>query len=750
MPQASRNVKIHDIPAGWSVLTEPERLARRIGNTFTQACLSEFAMRLGAEPVILETIGVEEEQEFTIKASGKAFRMLIDGLYSDKIGSMVREVTTNAYDSQLVSGYKGTFFVHAPNELRPEFYVRDYGVGMNHEKVMFLYSTLFESDKDQTDDLVGAFGLGSKSPFAYTSQFSVSCYDGDVVRHYTAAIGEGGRPRIMLQGTEECAEPVGVRVTVGVAAKDFPAFEKAIRNVALGYSPMFDTNIDLGQGLGTPQFEATDGTWAAYENSSLPSTWNVRQGCVIYPLANKGGLTLPHDMGRKWLITVPIGTVEPIPSREEIQYKPDAVEALIKKIGEITTEVEMVIWDKVKDIEPVVEFFKTYNKLKPQFLNKSVTHPATGLTTSSISFSGVSCIYKATFDQYRERWGYRIEKTLSLDNDAERTFYVIRDVSDLMDPSRDASTQSEFSQSETRRLARLFRLYLEEKLKVKSGDFLLAFDKPAKFWQCALPKAKFVEVDIDDLRGVVPRRVEGKKPQAVYTPPIRGLALAKRAGEQRAVVEVETDLDGGVAWVTSDQYRKKPEDTFVVANKFGIKHIYIASPTAQKHVEEANIPSLRAAVDAALQAKHKITLDECVNLLGKFSSSSTAFGFFTRAVKHCPAEYDALGRMTSSPLAAFFVALKPFLAANIAEWTERERSYLKSLYEENGSYKAPPKSKTIQIIEEGHQKVYKHYNHPVRKYLDMMNHASTEAQITACIKALPGLIKAIPLTLAFS
>uniref|UniRef100_A0AB74UNC4 RIIA protein n=1 Tax=Caulobacter phage BL57 TaxID=3348355 RepID=A0AB74UNC4_9VIRU len=278
-------------------------------------------MRLSSEAKHLETIGVEEEQDFKIKANAKAFRMLIDGLYSDKIGSMVRELATNAYDSQLSACYDGTFYINVPNMTRPEFYVRDYGVGMDHAKVMHLYSTLFESDKDETDDLVGAFGLGSKSPFAYADQFSLSCYDGERVRHYTAAIGVNGTPKIMLQGTEDCAEPRGVRVTVAVEPKDFQAFEKAVRNIALGFEPMFDSNIELA-GLGTAQFEGKDGTWAAYEGSALPATWNIRQGCVIYPLASKSGLALQNDSGRKWLITVPIGSVEPVPSREEIQYRP--------------------------------------------------------------------------------------------------------------------------------------------------------------------------------------------------------------------------------------------------------------------------------------------------------------------------------------------------------------------------------------------------------------------------------------------
>ncbi|AFU86618.1 RIIA lysis inhibitor [Caulobacter phage CcrRogue] len=704
-------------------------------------------MRLATEPVFLETIGVQEEQEFKIKASGKAFRMLIDGLYSDKIGSLVREICSNAQDAHIVAGYPGSFFVHVPSEMRPEFYVRDYGPGMDHAKVMHLYSTLFESDKDETDDLTGAFGLGSKSPFAYTSQFALSCYDGDVVRHYTAAIGKGGVPRVMLQGTEDCSEPAGVRVTVAVNPTDFASFERAVKNVAMGFIPMYDSNIDLGQPLGMPQYEAADGTWAAYENSALPATWNVRQGCAIYPLAAKGGLSLPHDNGRKWLITVPMGTVEPIPSREEIQYKPEAVKALQDIIGTISQDVEAAIWVKIKDIQSVTEFFATHNKLRPPFISSKPKHPATGLESTTISFPGVACLYKASFDQHRERWGYRIENTLDLSQKAETHFLVLRDISDLLDPSRDDSTKREFSQSETRRLARILRLYLESK-NLKDGVFMLGYDRDKAFWNCALPTAKFEDIDVATLKGEVPRRDKVSKDAPAYVPPIRGLALAKRAGEQMAVTGVETFPAGTVAWVSSDQYRKKAEDVFVVANKYGIKHIYIASPTAQKHVEDAKVPTMREAIDAAIQAKHKVSLDDCVVAVQKLSTSSTAYGFYNRAIEKCPADFDRLTRMKSS-VAAYFGAVKPLLAAGLVEWTERERSFIKALYEVDGQFKAPPRSELTKTFEEGHTKLNATSNHPIRKFLDNTNHATSTEQVTACTKALEALIRTIPLTLKF-
>ena len=134
------------------------------------------------EPVLqpLELSGFGEQRSFSILASGKAFRNLMDGLYSRKIEAAVRELCTNAQDSHVAAGWPGRqFLVSLPTDFNLKFSVRDYGVGMPHAQVMDRYSTLFDSTKDQSNNETGMLGLGSKSPFAYTDGFTLRCWDGE-------------------------------------------------------------------------------------------------------------------------------------------------------------------------------------------------------------------------------------------------------------------------------------------------------------------------------------------------------------------------------------------------------------------------------------------------------------------------------------------------------------------------------------------------------------------------------------------
>ena len=117
------------------------------------------------------------ESNYSIDATAKAFAILSDGLYSNKILAVVRELSTNAYDSHVAAGCpEKPFDVTLPTSLDHEFSIRDYGTGLSKENCMSLYTTCFRSDKTDSNDAVGCLGLGSKSPFAYTDQFMVESF----------------------------------------------------------------------------------------------------------------------------------------------------------------------------------------------------------------------------------------------------------------------------------------------------------------------------------------------------------------------------------------------------------------------------------------------------------------------------------------------------------------------------------------------------------------------------------------------
>lgn len=152
--------------------------------------------------------------EFKIQASAKAFRILSDNLYSDKVWAVVRELVANAVDAHKAAGKEDLpVRVKIPNALDPMFEVEDWGTGLSHEQVMELYTTYFASDKTDTNSLIGGFGLGSKSPFALTDQFTVtSWYDG-VERNYVCLL-DGDVPKVVPSPPHPTDRCNGLKVSI--------------------------------------------------------------------------------------------------------------------------------------------------------------------------------------------------------------------------------------------------------------------------------------------------------------------------------------------------------------------------------------------------------------------------------------------------------------------------------------------------------------------------------------------------------
>ena len=119
-------------------------------------------------------VGDLTEKAFGILANGKMFNILSSKIYTDKIAAPLRELACNAYDAHVAAGKKNVpFDVFIPTYDNPTFYIEDFGVGMDAQEIEELYSTYGASTKTDSNKFVGCLGLGSKSPFAYTDNFTV-------------------------------------------------------------------------------------------------------------------------------------------------------------------------------------------------------------------------------------------------------------------------------------------------------------------------------------------------------------------------------------------------------------------------------------------------------------------------------------------------------------------------------------------------------------------------------------------------
>lgn len=326
--------------------------------------------------------GSFEESNYTIEASAKAFSILSDGLYANKIEAVIRELSTNAYDAHVDAGYPEKHFdVHFPNRFEPSFSIRDYGTGLSHEDCMSLYTTYFGSNKTNSNDAVGCLGLGSKSPFAYTDSFIVTSYFNGKKRVYNSYKNERDEPVFALLNEEDSNAPVGMEISFAVEQEDINEFEESAQSVY----KFFKTLPMLVNGSSTELFVIEEEVEYIIEGSNWGlvkqpasdgrshygrrhSTYNASaiMGQIAYPIDSSqfDDEDVKALLDSEAHIHFNIGELDITPSREALSYNEYTKRAIKETIECILLEMKEVIEESFDECKTLHEARMKYYKLK--------------------------------------------------------------------------------------------------------------------------------------------------------------------------------------------------------------------------------------------------------------------------------------------------------------------------------------------------------------------------------------------------
>ena len=361
---------------------------------------------------------VGAESNFTIKATAKAFKILSSGLYKDKIGAILRELSANAYDAHIAAKCpEKPFDLHLPTDLEPFLSIRDYGLGLSHDDIMELYTTYFESTKTDSNDYVGALGLGSKSPFSYVRSFTIISRHSGMEITYDAVIGTDGLPTIAQRARHpmNSYDPTGLEVVVPVKstsdAREFLSKAPAIyayypvRPKLTGAKIIYaDRKIALeGQG-----YRVTD----RYDHTA-----RAIMGVVSYPISLSGLYPEVHDAPAKIAqivrsgidIDFPMGALDITAGREELSYDPETIATLIARLETIYDDLHAQCEAEFAQCKTVREGHAKYHELFQQsgyalssILGRTFVAEVNGRQISSSNFTAKLCDFpNTTFRWFR-------------------------------------------------------------------------------------------------------------------------------------------------------------------------------------------------------------------------------------------------------------------------------------------------------------------------------------------------------------
>ena len=303
---------------------------------------------------VLSNVG--EIGEFRIRNSAKAFNILSSGLYANKIRAIIRELSCNALDSHTAAGTDQPFEVHLPTTLEPYFSIRDFGTGLTHDQVTNIYTTYFESTKTASNEFIGALGLGSKSPFSYTDNFTVIAIKDGHKGIYSAFINDQGVPSIALMGSEDgTLEPNGVEIKFSVNDRyDFHKFESESESVYRWFKqrPKF-TGAQVN--IREIKYETKDIIPGVHSVEDSTRTTAV-MGNIAYPVqipdsAKKEFGSLSTLLTCGLVMEFGIGELDFQASREGLSYIPQTIQSIKSKLEALNDALTGVLAAEANAIE---------------------------------------------------------------------------------------------------------------------------------------------------------------------------------------------------------------------------------------------------------------------------------------------------------------------------------------------------------------------------------------------------------------
>lgn len=323
-------------------------------------------------------------KSYTLKESPLAFKLLSDNLYKNKILAVIRELSCNAYDAHVAAGKAKTqFHLHLPTELDPIFRVEDFGVGLpptGEGSVEELYVTYLESTKGGSNKFIGALGLGSKSPFAYTNNFTVKTRWNGEEHTFISCIDATYKPTITFVGSQKTEQCNGMTVEFAVKPSDFVHFE---RNAAecFKYWPIKPKLTGAVVRFANFREGPYSGRDWVLENGE--GTAVAVMGNVPYPIrVDDANLTLTPStefvLNRRFILTFKLGELNFAPSREDLSYDGVTNKALVAAAERIAEDLKDQFMAQVNDSQNLSEFMR---KLKD--LTKSLSQ-VTGATVAEV------------------------------------------------------------------------------------------------------------------------------------------------------------------------------------------------------------------------------------------------------------------------------------------------------------------------------------------------------------------------------
>lgn len=298
-------------------------------------------------------------------------QMLSKNLYSDPIGSTIRETVSNAIDSHRRAKVDEPVIVTLDKDDAGNmvFSVEDFGIGLDDNDIVEILSKYGKSTKRESADEFGMFGIGFKSPLSYSSSFFFIARKDGIERKYMMYEGESSNmiDRLYQKATEERN---GTKVIVPVNTDDQYLFLSKITE-QLAYFENVYFNVNTYRFSWSAKYSEISNDFKIYRNelfqTSQLCTFSEMHIClddVYYPLDfQKLGIDIiKFPVGLRFTLT---DGIFPTPNREDIRYTQEAKTIIKNRIIKVADYVvtkmnEYRSSNELENAQEIIKFLQKY------------------------------------------------------------------------------------------------------------------------------------------------------------------------------------------------------------------------------------------------------------------------------------------------------------------------------------------------------------------------------------------------------
>ncbi len=347
------------------------------------------------ESQVIHTTGNEfEGGGIGIDSENMGMAMKMFSQYSDVISSIVREITSNGVDANIeakmipsatdkqltkwhytgdldvvreyFSNWKERNVLVTVREGNPltgstrQFEVQDWGVGMSPKRMDKIFRKFFSSTKRDTNKLIGAYGLGSKSPLGYCDLFSVTTVYFGVEYEYAVHAGTVA-PELKLINKCKTSEINGTTFLIPIKDdRDLDLFQKAVCKQLMYFDGLVIEGVSeysLNPIIRGQHFVFREGSANAL---------HLCLGKVYYPINAAHFNELNYNLTRLSIgLHFEIGEIDIVWNRESIEYTTETIDAIKEKIIAVKEELQR-LWDSdysdLNTIEKLISAADQVNK----------------------------------------------------------------------------------------------------------------------------------------------------------------------------------------------------------------------------------------------------------------------------------------------------------------------------------------------------------------------------------------------------